>query len=124
MRAGAAHGRLRLAKPGAKAVTLHGSYSIALDREHRLLRELSKMTNGVSRVHISIVTAVGAFAVSALAIWCGYLLIQSGATGAVELTIEARGVKVNLFTYIPGIAFGLFGAAIAWRALSVLIRRE
>lgn len=82
------------------------------------------MANGVNPVHISIVTAVGAFSVSALMIWCGYLLIQSGASGVVELSVEARGVKVNFFTYIPGIAFGLFGAAVAWRALSVLIRKD
>jgi hypothetical protein len=81
------------------------------------------MANGPSPVYISIVTAIGAFSVAALAIWCGYLLIQSGTSGALEVSVEVRGVKVNFFTYIPGIAFGLFGAAIAWRALSVLIKR-
>ena len=75
------------------------------------------MANGLTTVHISIVTAIGAFAVSALAIWCGYLLIESGTAGVLQVSVEARGVKVNLFTYIPGIAFALFGAAIAWRAL-------
>lgn len=81
------------------------------------------MANELSPVHISIVTAIGAFAVSALAIWCGFLLIQSGTVGAFEMSVEARGVKVNLYAYVPGIAFAFFGAAIAWRALSVLIRK-
>jgi len=82
------------------------------------------MANGPSPVHISIVTAIGAFAVSALAIWCGYLLIQSGAAGGLEVSVEVRGIKVNFFTYLPGIAFAAFGAAIAWRALSVLIGKR
>jgi hypothetical protein len=81
------------------------------------------MTTGPTTVHISIVTAVGAFSVAGLALWFGYLLIQSGTTGAFELSVEARGIKVNFFAYIPGVAIGTFGAAIAWKALSVLIRK-
>lgn len=74
-------------------------------------------------IHISLVTAIGAFFVSALSLFLGFFLILHGTTGEVALQIEYQTVKVNFYSLVPGVAFGLFGAAISWRALSVLIRR-
>jgi hypothetical protein len=46
-----------------------------------------------------------------------------GATGGVALQVDAQAIKVNFYSFVPGVAFGLFGAAIAWRALRVLITK-
>ena len=76
-----------------------------------------------SPVHISLVTAIGAFFVSALSLVLGFFLILHGTTGEVALQVEYQTVKVNFYSLVPGVAFGLFGAGISWRALSVLIGR-
>jgi hypothetical protein len=74
-------------------------------------------------IHISVITAIGAFSVSALAIFLGFMLIEHGTTGSVALEFKIAGGSVNFYSFVPGVAFGLFGAAIAWRALSTLIGR-
>ena len=74
-------------------------------------------------VHISLLTSLCAFVVSALSIFLGYLLILHGTTGAVALQLSSKFFQVNFYSFVPGVAFALFGAAIAWRALSVLIHR-
>lgn len=81
------------------------------------------MFENVTTVHISIVTAIGAFFVSALSIFCGYLLILNGTShGEVGLSISGDGWQVNFFSFVPGVAFAFFGAFIAWRALTTLIK--
>ena len=81
------------------------------------------MIKDPSPVHISLVTAIGAFFVSSLSLVLGFFLILHGTTGEVALQIEYQTVKVNFYSLVPGVAFGLFGAGISWRALSVLIGR-
>lgn len=83
------------------------------------------MFSNPSTVHISIVTAIGAFAVSAVAIICGYLLIASGTYhGETGLSVSGGGWQVNFYSFVPGVAFAFFGAGISWRALSVLIAKS
>lgn len=72
-------------------------------------------------VHISIVTAIGAFAVSALSIYLGYRLFLAGATGEFLFEVGARGATVGLKSVAPGIGFAAFGMFIAIYALSKLI---
>jgi len=82
------------------------------------------MFEDVTTVHISIVTAIGAFFVSALSILFGYLLILNGTPhGEVGLSICGNGWHVNFFSFVPGVAFALFGSFIAWRALTTLIKK-
>lgn len=79
------------------------------------------MSDGPTTVHISLFTAVGAFAVAALSIVLGYLLIEHGTAGPMSIELQKGDLKVNLYMYVPGLGFAFFGAAIAWRALGVLI---
>ena len=72
-------------------------------------------------VWISIVTAIGAFAVSLLSISLGYRLFVLGATGAFKFEASAGGGSVGLESVAPGLAFALFGALIAAYALRRLI---
>lgn len=81
------------------------------------------MIKDPTTVHISLVTAVGAFFVAALSLTLGFFLILHGTTGEVALQVKSQALEVNFYSFVPGVAFGLFGAGIAWRALSVLIRR-
>ena len=81
------------------------------------------MLNAPTTVHISLLTALCAFGVSALALLLGYFLILHGTSGEVALQVSSKLVQVNFYSFVPGVAFALFGAAISWRALSVLIRR-
>jgi len=71
--------------------------------------------------HISIVTAIGAYCVSALSIFLGYELFIAGATGAFQVTIQAKGVTGSILSVAPGLAFAGFGMAIAVYALKKLI---
>ena len=82
------------------------------------------MLNNPTTVHISLVTAISAFSVSALSLILGYFLIVQGTTGSVSLQLATPTFTVNFYAFVPGVAFGLFGATIAWRALSVLITRS
>jgi hypothetical protein len=75
----------------------------------------------VSPVWISLVTCVGAFAVSLLSIYLGYELFVLGATGAFKFTAQGAGGSVGVESLAPGIAFAFFGAAIAVYALRRLI---
>jgi len=79
------------------------------------------MSGGPTTVHITLLVTVGAFSVAALALILGFFLIEHGTTGAMSLEIQSGNVKVNLFTFVPGVGFGFFGAAIAWKALSALV---
>ena len=82
------------------------------------------MIENPTTVHISIVTAIGAFFVSALSIFCGYLLILNGTPhGEVGISISGCGWNVNFYSLVPGVAFALFGAFIAWRTLTTLIKK-
>ncbi|MHB1992472.1 hypothetical protein [Metallibacterium scheffleri] len=75
----------------------------------------------VSTVYISLTTAVGAFALAALSIVLGYLLIVGGATGEFKFTFTAGPVQLNLFAFVPGIAFAAFGMIIAVVAIRALM---
>ncbi|WP_092302692.1 hypothetical protein [Pseudomonas sp. NFIX28] len=79
------------------------------------------MSDGPTTVHITLFVTVGAFTVAALSLFLGFLLIEHGTTGAMSLEIQSGDTKVNLFTFVPGVGFGFFGSAIAWKALSVLV---
>lgn len=74
-----------------------------------------------SEVHISIITALGSFAVSLVCIVLGYLLIVGGSTGKFELTFTAGPVQMNLCAYLPGLAFAGFGAFVAISAIRALM---
>lgn len=81
------------------------------------------MWNNPSTIHISIITSIGSFIVSGLSIYCGYLLILHGTTGITSIEVVTQTVKVNFFSFVPGVSFALFGAGIAWKALNVLIKK-
>lgn len=87
----------------------------------RFWKKEIRMSDGPTTVHISLFTAVGAFAVAALSIVLGYLLIEHGTAGPMSIELQKGDLKVNLYMYVPGLGFAFFGAAIAWRALGVLI---
>jgi len=76
---------------------------------------------GASPVHVSIVTAIGAFSVSGLSIYLGYKLFLAGATGAFQFTVEAEKAKASLLSVAPGLGFAVFGMCIAVYALKKLI---
>ncbi len=78
----------------------------------------------LSRVWISIVTAIGAFSVSLLSIYLGYLLFLAGATGQFKFRAEVASGSVGLESVAPGLAFALFGMIVAAIALSKLIKRS
>lgn len=81
------------------------------------------MLENPTTVHISLFAAFGAFAVSGLSIVLGYLLIKDGTFGPMSFEFQSGDMKVNLYTFVPGLGFAFFGAAIAWKALSALIRK-
>ena len=81
------------------------------------------MLKDLTTVHITLLTALCAFGVAALALIIGCFLILHGTTGEVALQVTSKAVQVNFYSFVPGVAFALFGALIAWRALGVLIRR-
>ena len=78
----------------------------------------------MSPVWISITTAVGAYSVSLLSIYLGYLLFLSGATGQFEFSAKAGDGSVGLSSIAPGIAFAFFGMAIAIYATYRLIGKK
>jgi hypothetical protein len=75
----------------------------------------------VSTVCISLTTAVGSFALAALSIVLGYLLIVGGATGEFRFTFTAGQVELNRFAFLPGLAFAAFGMIIAFVAIRALM---
>lgn len=75
----------------------------------------------VSTIHISLITAVGAFGLAALSIVLGYLLIVGGATGEFRFTFTAGLVQLNMYAFVPGIAFAAFGMIIAVVAIRALM---
>lgn len=78
----------------------------------------------MSTVWISVITALGAFAVSLLSIYLGYLLFLAGATGVFKFSAQVAGGSVGFESVAPGLAFAFFGAAIASVALFKLIGRS
>ena len=72
-------------------------------------------------VHISLTTAVGSFLLAALSIILGYLLSVGGATGEFKVTFTAGPVQLNLFAFLPGLAFAAFGMYIAVVAIRALM---
>jgi hypothetical protein len=76
---------------------------------------------GWTPVHISIVTAVGAFSVSALSIYLGYRLFVAGATGAFQFVVQSGGVTATLLSVAPGLGFAFFGMGISIYAVRRLI---
>lgn len=72
-------------------------------------------------VHISLTTAVGSFALAALSIVLGYLLIVGGTTGQFKFTFIAGPVHLNLFAFVPGLAFAAFGMIIAVVSIRALM---
>ncbi len=76
------------------------------------------------RYLISIITSIGAFAVSALSIFLGYKLFILGATGGFHFSSIIGGIKLDLISVAPGLGFALFGMIISWKALSVLISKK
>jgi putative exporter of polyketide antibiotics len=78
-------------------------------------------TMAPTTVHISLTTAVGSFLLSGLSLVLGYLLIVGGATGSFDFTFTAGEVRVNLFAFVPGIAFAGFGMVIAVVAIRALM---
>jgi hypothetical protein len=64
-------------------------------------------------VWISIVVAIGSFAVSTESIFLGYLLFVKGATGAFKFTWHVGDTGVGLESVAPGILLVTFGAALA-----------
>lgn len=79
------------------------------------------MTQSYTAVHISLFTCICAFSVAALSLVLGYVLIEHGTTGGMSLEFQRGDFKVNFFTFVPGLGFAFFGAAIAWKALDSLI---
>jgi len=75
-------------------------------------------------VHISLVTAIGAFATAGISIVCGFLLISSG-TGNAEtgLSINTASMQVNFYSFVPGVAFAMFGASLAAWSVHRLIKK-
>jgi len=69
---------------------------------------------------ISIVTAIGAFCVSAISIFLGYKLFLARATGAFKFAVRAHGHSAGFESVAPGFA-AAFGAAINVWALYKLI---
>ena len=76
---------------------------------------------GWTPVHISIVTAIGAFSVSGLSIFLGYRLFVAGATGAFQFVVKSGGVTATLLSVAPGLGFAFFGMGIALYAVRRLI---
>lgn len=84
------------------------------------------LRTGMTRIHISIFTCVGAFLVSSLSLSFGYFLIDKGSTGTVLLNVVVEeGIKeINFYCYVPGVIFALLGASIAFYALNRLIGKN
>jgi len=76
------------------------------------------------RYLISIITAVGAFLVSALSIYLGYKLFVLGATGGFHFSSGIGGIRLDLVSVAPGLGFAFFGMIICWKALNVLISNK
>jgi hypothetical protein len=78
----------------------------------------------IDRAWISLVTAVGAFAVGLLCIYLGYDFFKIGATGGFKLSASHNGSSVGLESIVPGLGFAFFGFGVACWALSKLIKRD
>lgn len=82
------------------------------------------MSVGRTTVDISIRTATGAFITSCISILCGFILIYVGAgAGNTGFSIEAKGVFINFYSFVPGVAFALFGSALAAWTVHRLIKK-
>ncbi|MCR9393043.1 hypothetical protein NB526_21950 [Vibrio alginolyticus] len=75
-------------------------------------------------VDISITTATWAFITACLSIFCGFFLIYVGSgNGLTELTIETDTLKINFFSFVPGVGFALFGSSLAAWTVHRLIKK-
>lgn len=81
------------------------------------------MRESPTAVHISLSVAFGAFFVAALSMVLGFVLIEHGTSGVMSIELQVRGIKVNMYAFVPGLAFGVFGGAIAWKAIDALIKK-
>jgi hypothetical protein len=70
---------------------------------------------------ISVVTALGAFTVSGISIYCGYDLFRLGVETKVAISAKAASESIELYAITPGIAFLVFGVYISRKALKTLI---
>ena len=83
------------------------------------------MSNIRDTVWISLVVAVGSFAVSGLCIFLGYKLFVIGATGGFKFSSSiTQGWILDLASAAPGLGFALFGMIVAVYALKTLIRKS
>jgi len=82
------------------------------------------MLENPTTVHISLSVAMGAFAVSALSLVLGFVLIEHGTAGPMSLELKTGMLTVNFYAFVPGLGFALFGAFIAWKAVDSLIKKS
>lgn len=67
----------------------------------------------MDRAWITIVVAIGAFSVSLLSIYLGYLLFIAGATGTFKFSAQYANGSIGLESVAPGSLLILFGSALA-----------
>jgi hypothetical protein len=67
----------------------------------------------MDRTWITLSVSAGAFSVSLLSIYLGYLLFLAGATGAFKFSARAAGGEVGLESIAPGSLLIFFGSAVA-----------
>lgn len=70
---------------------------------------------------ISIVTAIGAFSVAGISIYCGYDLFRLGVETKVAISASSASESIELYAVTPGIPFLVFGVYISRKALNTLI---
>ncbi len=73
---------------------------------------------------ISIVTAVGAFSVSGISVYCGYDLFRLGVETKVAISANTGSDNIEMYAVTPGIAFLLFGIYLSTKALKTLIHSK
>ncbi len=82
------------------------------------------MFSNPTTVHISLVTALGSFTTACISIICGFLLISGGTTyGETGLTLATKTLQVNFYSFVPGVAFAMFGASLAAWTVHRLIKK-
>jgi hypothetical protein len=90
-------------------------------RTQLLRTQLENKTRNMDHAWISLVAAVGAFAVSIVSIILGYRLFLDGATGKFKFEATMSGGSVGFESVAPGLAFAFFGAFIAvWAVYRLL----
>jgi len=75
-------------------------------------------------VDITITVATGSFITSCISILCGFFLIYVGAGGGgTGLSLEAGSIRVNFYSFLPGVAFALFGSLLAAWTVYRLVKK-